>query len=207
MSNYTPLNISLLLRETGDIDPRFAKKKKGSFDKVFFPFSIMVLVLSLSFYAVKLMVDISSVPTQAETNVDPRQLMRDVEYRPTVAPSPTEVPEKMIAQLGSITIDPERVLDTAKIFYPDLAENDVKKMSKKSILEWAALKKYFDQNTAVQKRLTIDTEYPIATFGAILKDLDTLKRAYSGNKGAESQEEIDNLIREYQSNTTITLEP
>jgi len=208
MANYTPLNISLLLRETGDIDPRFARRKKGSFDKVFFPFSIMVLVLSLSFYAVKLMVDITTVPTQAsQQKLNPEDIMDEVVVRPTLTPSPTKTVEKMYSEIGSIILDSERIQTTSKDFYPDLDEAETIRTVKNSLLQWAALRKYYENDPLVSKRLTIDTSYPIATYGAILKDLDTLKRSFYANKADWSDSDMDNLIVEYEKNTTIKLEP
>ncbi len=208
MSNYTPLNMSLLLRETGGgVDPRFIKKKGNSFDKVFFPFSIMVLVLSLSFYAVKLMVDITSVPTEASKDtMDPKVLMREVEIRPTITPTPTKSIEKMYKEIGSTVFDPDRVMATAKDFYPDMSEPEIIAMSKDNILQWAALHKYYQDDLSVTKKLTIDPAFPIATYGAVLKDLDIMKKKYQQDKPEDSQAGIHELVSEFLKNTIIRLQ-
>lgn len=207
MSNYTPLDMSLLLRETGGVDPRFVKKRGNSFDKVFFPFSIMVLVLSLSFYAVKLVADITTVPTEASRDtMDPKELMREVQIRPTITPTPTKSTERMYKEIGSTMLDPDRIIATAKDFYPDMSEDEVITMSKDNILQWATLYKYYQDDLSVTRQLTIDPAFPIATYGAVLKDLDIMKRKYQQDKPDDSQASIQDLVGEFMNNTIIRLQ-
>ncbi len=207
MSNYTPLNMSLILREGGAVDHRFIKPKRGSFDQVFFPFSIMVLIMSLSFYAVKLMVDITTVPTQATQEVvPPQKIMTQIVTKPTATVTPTPVPEKMYVELGSIQIAPDQIISTAREFYPNTSEADLISEAKYNILEWATLLKYYQEDKTLTDKLTIKDESPVATFGAVLKDLDILRRKFD-NSDPDSSPELETLIDEFKNNTSIRLAP
>lgn len=207
MSNYTPLNMSLILREGGSVDTRFVKPKRGSFDQVFFPFSIMVLIMSLSFYAVKLMVDITTVPTQATQEVvAPDRIMNQIVTKPTATNTPTPIPEKMYAELGSILINSEQIIETAKEFYPNTSDAQLVSETKRNLLEWATLLKYYKEDKSVVDRLTIKDDSPVATYGAVLKDLDILRRKFD-NTDPENISELETLITEFKKNTSIRLVP
>jgi hypothetical protein len=183
MSNYTPLDLSLFIRES-DSRVQFPAKQKDGFDKLFFPFSILVLLLSLSFYAIRLVIDISGpaikqdiAPTKA-----PSETVQEL-ARPTSTPAPKA---EIYRNINEIQVDTARLLSTAEAQYPSLSRTQLIDLVNKSLVEWAALRKYYTGNSLITAKLSLNTTEPVATFGAVLRDLGVLAAEYDKSKQREN---------------------
>lgn len=200
MTNYTPLDISLLLREGGG-GALFSPKKRDGFDRIFFPFALLILIMSISFYAVKQAISIfnqneSSVVTPTES---PRAVI--TQFAPLVSPTPTTL---MVYQdLNGILVDSERMLATAEAQYPNLSKQELVELVNKSLVEWAALRVFYADNESVKKELTLQTDYPLATFGAVLREVGVMVKEHDSNTGEEKKPSIDALIEAFTANSSI----
>ncbi len=180
MTNYTPIDLSLFVRE-GDSRVRIGAKGKDGFDRIFFPFSILVLILSLSFYAIRLVIDISSPlvkPQTPEPTKAPSAVIREL-AGPTSTPSPAD---EVYRQINTIRIDTDLMLKTAEAQYPSLSGTQLVDLVNKSLVEWAALREYYEDDGFVTQKLTLQVEEPVATFGAVLRDLGVLASQYDKDK-------------------------
>lgn len=183
MSNYTPLDLSLFIRES-DSRVQFPAKQKDGFDKLFFPFSILVLLLSLSFYAIRLVIDISGpaikqdiAPTKA-----PSETVQEL-AKPTITPAPKA---EIYRNINEIQVDTTRLLSTAEAQYPSLSRTQLIDLVNKSLVEWAALRKYYTGDSLITAKLSLNTTEPVATFGAVLRDLGVLAAEYDKSKQREN---------------------
>ncbi len=180
MSNYTPLDLGLFIRE-GDSKVRFPAGKRDAFDKLFFPFSLLVLILSLSFYAIRLVIDITG-PSINQSMIAPTKAPSETinEFRTTTT-SPSQ-PTGVYQEVNGVRIDTERLLATAEAQYPSLSRTQLIDLVNKSLVEWAALKQYYEHDNVVEKKLSLNISDPVATFGAVLRDLGILAAEYDKSK-------------------------
>jgi hypothetical protein len=163
---------------------QFPAKQKDGFDKLFFPFSILVLLLSLSFYAIRLVIDISGpaikqdiAPTKA-----PSETVQEL-ARPTSTPAPKA---EIYRNINEIQVDTARLLSTAEAQYPSLSRTQLIDLVNKSLVEWAALRKYYTGDSLITAKLSLNTTEPVATFGAVLRDLGVLAAEYDKSKQREN---------------------
>ena len=199
MSNYTPLDLSLFIRE-GDSKMQFPTKQKDGFDRLFFPFSILVLLLSLSFYAIRLVVDITGPALKQDISPTkaPSETVNEL-TRATSTPAPA--PE-LYEDINGIRIDKERMLATAEAQYPSLSRTQLIDLVNKSLVEWAALRQYYSDNPDIAKKLSLSIADPVATFGAVLRDLGILAAEYDKSNARETTP-ISALIDSYTQNSLI----
>lgn len=183
MSNYTPLDLSLFIRES-DSRVQFPAKQKDGFDKLFFPFSILVLLLSLSFYAIRLVIDISGPAMKQDIapTKDPNETVQEF-ARPTSTPAPKA---EIYRNINEIQVDTTRLLSTAEAQYPSLSRTQLIDLVNKSLVEWAALRKYYTGDPLITAKLSLNTTEPVATFGAVLRDLGVLAAEYDKSKKREN---------------------
>jgi len=199
MSNHTPLDLSLFIRE-GDSKIRFPTENKDGFDKLFFPFSILVLLLSLSFYAIRLVIDITG-PTIKQEALPVKTPSETVNELTKISNTPTPV-KQLVKYINGIQIDSESMLATAEAQYPSLSRTQLIELVNKSLIEWAALRHHYKDDTAVNEKLSLKTSDPVATFGAVLRDLGVLASEYDKSKQREVKP-ISALIDTFTENSTI----
>jgi len=199
MSNYTPIDISLLLRD-GGVGSMFEGNKKSGFDKVFFPFSITVLIMSLSFYAVKLIIDITNPANKVL--IEPSQAPRAVITQFIPSPSATPIPAQVYQEVDGILIDKDRVTATAEAQYPNISNPQLVDLVNKSLIEWAALRNYYKDKPEVMSKLSLDVSYPVATFGAVLRDLGVMTTEHDTNT-SEGQMSISSIIDSFIANSKM----
>lgn len=199
MSNHTPLDLSLFIRE-GESKIQFPADNKDGFDKLFFPFSILVLLLSLSFYAIRLVIDITG-PTMKQEISPTKAPSETVNELTKISTAPT--PAKQLVQyINGIQIDSENMLATAEAQYPSLSRTQLIELVNKSLIEWAALKHHYKDDASVNEKLSLNTSDPVATFGAVLRDLGVLASEYDKSKQREIKP-ISALIDSFTENSTI----
>ncbi|MBP6993866.1 hypothetical protein KBB12_01335 [Candidatus Woesebacteria bacterium] len=199
MSNYTPLDLTLFIRE-GNSKMDFPNKQKDGFDRLFFPFSILVLLLSLSFYAIRLVIDITG-PALKQDIMPAKAPIETVNElsRPTSTPAPVS---ELYEDINGIRIDKERMLATAEAQYPSLSRTQLIDLVNKSLIEWAALRQYYSEDATIGEKLSLNTTDPVATFGAVLRDLGILAAEYDKSNARETTP-ISALIDSYTENSLI----
>jgi hypothetical protein len=207
MPNYTPLNISAILRHNISKNNVSNIKNRKGFDGLFFPLSIVILLASLSFYGVRLVLDTAVNPADAvKLNSQPSDIMRAVVRRkPTLTPSAPAVSEQMYTKIGDVELDPQSLLKSAEDFYPDAPSIEIIKGVKNEVLRWATLRNYYRQNPSIRNGLTIDTFDKVATFGAVLKDLDYLRRRFFAT-ASNDEKLLNEIVKEFVKNNQIKTE-
>jgi len=179
---------------------QFPTKQKDGFDRLFFPFSILVLLLSLSFYAIRLVIDITG--PALKQNVTPTTAPSEIVNELTRATStPAPAPE-LYEDINGIRIDKERMLATAEAQYPSLSRTQLIDLVNKSLVEWAALRQYYSDDPDIGKKLSLNVTDPVATFGAVLRDLGILAAEYDKSNARETTP-ISALIDAYTQNSLI----
>lgn len=199
MSNYTPLDLTLFIREGGS-KMEFPAKQKDGFDRLFFPFSILVLLLSLSFYAIRLVIDITGPALKQDMapSKAPIETVNELS-KPTSTPAPVS---ELYEDINGIRIDKERMLATAEAQYPSLSRTQLIDLVNKSLIEWAALRQYYSEDATIGGKLALNTTDPVATFGAVLRDLGILAAEYDKSNARETTP-ISALINSYTENSLI----
>ena len=196
MTNYTPIDLKLFIRE-GDSRVRVMEKKRDGFDRLFFPFSLLVLILSLSFYAFRLVIDITSTPRNsgvAEPTKAPNAVMEEL-AKPTSTPVAST---QLYREINGVQVNTDLVLSTAEAQYPSLSRVQLIDLVNKSLVEWATLRQYYEDDDFITEKLSVQTDEPIATFGAVLRDLGVLAAEYDKDeKSAQTPVSalMDNFIR------------
>lgn len=200
MANYTPIDLSLFVKE-GDTRVRMGAQKRDGFDRFFLPFSILVLVLSLSFYALRLVIDMSS------------PMMRLQAPEPTQAPSavinelkdPTMAPRRMsgvYGEINTIRVDKDLMLETAEAQYPSLSSVQLVDLVNRSLVEWAALREYYEDDDLVAKKLSVTVQEPVATYGAVLRDLGVLSSQYDQDPRS-ARTPVSAIVEEFTNRSNI----
>ena len=201
MSHYTPLDLSLLLKEGGG-GMLFKPKKRDGFDQVFFPFAIIVLVMSLSFYAIKQATHVFSANHKAQVaqpTESPRAIVTQFITQAPISP----VSKQVYQDLNGILVDSDRIVSTAEAQYPNVSKAQLIDLVNKSLVEWAALRQYYEDDPKITKELSLTTDAPIATFGAVLRDVGTMVKEYDKSSSSYSKPTIAALVEAYTINSNI----
>lgn len=199
MSNYTPLDLSLFIRK-GESKVQFPRGERDGFDRFFFPFSILVLIMSLSFYAIRLVIDITG-PVLNQVAEPTKAPIQTAQEFARITPTPT-IPSFVYEDINGIRIDTEKMLATAEAQYPSLSRSQLIDIVNKSLVEWAALRQFYESDEDVVGKLSIDLTDPVATFGAVLRDLGVLASEYDKSKQRELRP-ISALIDSFTQNSLI----
>jgi hypothetical protein len=186
--NYTPVDLQKYL----NLPPQGAKKLNGgkskfNFDKIIFPFSLAILLMSLTFYGVKYLVDFSSTTPKASGS-DPLKVAAVVQpsLAPLQEPTVTLAPDQAVyAMIDQIQIDSSKVLESAKPLYPDLTPPQLIVQVNKDLIEWAAVRKYFQKDATLSASLRAQTNIPLTSFPDIKADVDQLVIIYNQDTSAD----------------------
>ncbi len=203
--NYTPVDLQKYL----NAQPPSPKKPNGgkskfSFDKVIFPFSLAILLMSLTFYGVKYLVDFSST-TPKSSGSDPLKVAAVVQpsLAPLQEPTATLAPDQAVyAMIDQIQIDSAKVLESAKPLYPDLTPPQLIVQVNKDLIEWAAVRKYFQKDASLSASLRAQTNVPLTSFPDIKADVDQLVIIYNQDISADRSPLVQ-LVEEFKNNTTL----
>lgn len=200
MTNYTPIDLKLFIRE-GDSRVQVPGKKRDGFDRLFFPFSILVLILSLSFYAFRLVIDVtgsSGKNSVVEPTKAPSAVMKEL-TKPTNIPSPST---QLYREIDGIRVNTDLVLSTAEAQYPSLSRTQLVDLVNKSLLEWATLRQYYEDDDFIIEKLSVQADEPIATFGAVLRDLGVLAAEYDKDEKS-GQTPVSALMENFMRSSTV----
>ena len=132
---------------------------------------------------------------------------------------PTKAPSEVVNELSKVTstpalsgevyedingirVDTDLILSTAEAQYPSLSRTQLIDIVNKSLVEWAALRQYYGEDSAVMEKLSLDINQPVATFGAVLRDLGVLASEYDKSSRREKTP-ISALIDTFTESVTI----
>ncbi|MEI7653032.1 MAG: hypothetical protein WCJ70_01990 [bacterium] len=192
--NFTPVDLARFLSAPPDPTKSAAPKTKGfSFDKVFLPFSVAILLMSLTFYGMRYLYD-SSQAKQVVTNKATLEVISAIE--PSVVPTTPIVAEKIYSSMGQIEINTEKLTASARAQYPNFTDTQLSTTVNKSLLEWAALRQYFKPDKVVFAKLKINVSKPLESFSDINKDLGVLIVALD-KKDDLGKPPVAQLVEEY----------
>lgn len=160
--------------------------------------------MSLTFYGVKYLVDFGST-TPKSSGSDPLKVAAVVQpsliplQEPTIAMSPDEAVYTMIDQ---IQIDSAKVLESAKPLYPDLTPPQLIVQVNRDLIEWAAVRKYFQKDATLSASLRAQTNIPLTSFPDIKADVDQLVIIYNQDTSADRSPLVQ-LVEEFRNNATL----
>lgn len=170
--NFTPVDLARFLSTLPDPSKSVSSKAKGfSFDKVFLPFSVAILLMSLTFYGMRYLYD-SSQTKSVVTNKATLEVISAIE--PSTTPITPVVTEKIYTSIGQITINTEKLTASARAQYPNFTDAQLTTTVNKSLLEWAALRQYFKPDKAIFAKLKVNINKPLESFSDINRDLGVL---------------------------------
>ena len=170
--NFTPVDLARFLSVLPDPSKSAAPKSRGfAFDKVFLPFSVAILLMSLTFYGMRYLYD-SSQAKPVVTNQATLEVITAIE--PSSVPTTPIATEKVYSNVGQIEINTEKLTASARAQYPNFTDAQLSTTVNKSLLEWAALRQYFKPDKAVFAKLKVNVNKPLESFSDINRDLGVL---------------------------------
>ena len=209
MSNFTPLDISRILRgqkgtplyaaKSPTVPPKLASSR--GFDRSLFVVSLGILIVSFSFFMVKKTVTqvgplaLLSLPEKPE---NPRAVAADI--IPTATPMPEAVP--IYENIATYRIDAEAIKASAREANQDLADYELANIVNNKLMTWVALREYFTESADIIDSLQVSENLPIATFSALMDDVVAMTDEYEHDK-APNKASLESYIKEFMSRSAL----
>ncbi|MEI6327358.1 MAG: hypothetical protein WCO78_04560 [Candidatus Roizmanbacteria bacterium] len=203
--NFTPLDLQKQLSVASPVAGKpIGTKSKFSLDKIIFPFSLAVLLMSLTFYGIKYLVDFSSSPTKTAAS-DPLKVAAIVQPTQTIPQEPSVTTSSAAAvytMIDQIQIDSPKLLQTAQPLYPDLTPDQLITQVNKDLIEWAAMRKYYQKDATLSASLRARTTVPLTSFPDMKADVDQLVILYNQDTSPDRSPLVQ-LVEEFKNNAIL----
>ncbi len=200
MTNYTPLDIEAFKRvkRLPPQKPMSRTKKPSPLDTFLLPFSIFIFVASLSFYAVKLAIDISTnAGSAAPARSTPQKILTEVRPSVVAENDSSALSAAVLERIGTYTFASEALFQSARTTDASTPEPALIMSINDDLYRWAALRTYFaDTPNSTPPAQLLKTDQPIATYGAVLSEMASLTKSYTAIKTADIQP-LESMIQAF----------